>query len=676
MIKQLKFFSLIVAFIFLSTVIAIYSGITQELSKLFYYQPAGLVAGEYTVRIAQVGGSKSNPSYPRTVVGYPANESHFTGCQDLYSQFNMAKISGDAAFCVQAAESVNPNILKFGTWGGFDDGNFPSNESSFGYHIFRSLDPQLSSDINGTSVDVPLENTDGTGFPRWEDPPGSGTYPYGTVGSSVFIVGPNRQTGVISYSPDRISYGSVDEANYTLEAVGGIGGNHSAHEYIRIPIKIRGWSPNVTAVNPYGGDNAIDYYLDNKYAGNNLTDASHFDGVWYDTQTLLPNNYSFEYTDFDMNWQADETQYGLAGRNTIWYDGVHSLFNEEKSRTGVDYVISNDGYGVIPPDEVISWHNGFVVEKGMKGLYDWQLYFDALRKWDSSDKFVVCIDGSTTWTATKYASYKNRYQEMRLGLAMNTMGPGYYGHAAGPHFFFTYVYDEYKVELGYPLGAPIRIANKCNSTNGRCPYVRFFTNGAVVVNHTLAPVSLTASDLSGLAGYAGPYYRFYGGQNTSFNNGTELTDANPIALDGTNNGGHDGQDNTGDGVILVNSANYYAVADIVVGNFNNNDTSPGSSPVEVTGSWNDHPAVNANNPYYSQWDQDDVSLSSEGAGYFVTSDANARATFRPTIGIGGEYRVYEWHGWDGSSGGDNEATNVPYEVNIGGTVAASGTINQ
>lgn len=669
----IKAFFLIAFFVITGNLVLWKTGFTNEISKIFYWPiETGQVAGEYMVKIAAASGVNFNQPYPRLVFSNPNASEHVASiCADYISKFNLAAIVDPENDCIDKVKSANPTLIALGNWGSLADGNFPSNESSFGYHIFNYHSPQIAQSIDNATIDIPLVGADvNSGFPRWETSPGSGNLPYGKTGSSDFVVGTNKEIGVITYSPDRFSYSEVDEDNKILKGVGGLGASHTAGSYLRMPIKFVGWAPNVTDVNPYGGDNAINYYLTNKYTTTNLANSSHFDGIWYDQKTLLQDPQFWALTDFDMNWQDDKEQWGDEGKLDKWIAGLKKMFTLEKQKTGREIVITNDGYGVIPPESIVSWHDGFMSECCMYGFWNWQLYFDALRKWDQPGKIIICVDGTLTWTDSKLQNYKNDFKDMRLGLSMNAMGPGYYARSVLSAYELTLWYDEYDVDLGQPTSEPYKIVSQCNSANNRCPYVRFFDNGAVIVNHTLKPVTINQSDLAGLTGYEGPYFRFYGGQDPSFNNGKALVDQ-PVVLNGELV--EDGQDkkNGGDGIILVNTNNYYAVSDILVGNSNNNDTSPASKPVEITGNWNIKPPANHQNPYYSQWDSDE---NSEGTGYFYSVDSSATAIFRPTIGIGGEYEIFEWHGWAGNSSG-GEATNVATEIqHSGGT--QNTTINQ
>ena len=140
--------------------------------------------------------------------------------------------------------------------------------------------------------------------------------------------------------------------------------------------------------------------------------------------------------------------------------------------------------------------------------------------------------------------------------------------------------------------------------------MRFFDNGAAICNPTAGIITVQASELVGKDGYAGPYYKFKGGQAPDFNNGELFTS---VELYGETRPRE--KDNQGDGILLFREPTTL-VADITIGNTFNNDTSPASEPVELAGSWREamdsddtqFPFPNRN-PCFSQWNQDAVNNS-------------------------------------------------------------------
>ena len=140
----------------------------------------------------------------------------------------------------------------------------------------------------------------------------------------------------------------------------------------------------------------------------------------------------------------------------------------------------------------------------------------------------------------------------------------------------------------------------------------------------------------------------------------------------------------GDGVLMFSEPTT-VVSDVIVDNFYNNDTSPGSQPVELVGNWlrqvsRGDPIIANNNPY---WCQRGDKLRSgdfdEAYGYHAigAGSGDATAVYRPSIGVPGYYEISEWHGWHGDYPSSSaEGTNVPFKIAINDTVKIRGTINQ
>jgi len=686
--------------------------VSQVLYNKFYAFEKSVVAGEFTVQIAQAADPKWNPSYPRVAFFWPKSEAHPTGCSQFRSKFDIVGLSFDTdARCASAIKQANPNMIILATLHDMMRSN-----DNFQYHTFRYFDPQLAEDINSTSADAGVTNTDGEGFPRWSNPPNTNSFPYGTNGSSVFIVNDRSVPNLSAYTPDHVSYGyndrnwstHVDEINKTLQNISGVSGSHSTGSYLRQPIKAADWVPNITPANPYDGQEAARYFIDHDRL--DIIDASNFapyDGSHYATyrtdwpynseggEVSLANN-----VDFDLNWQRDWDEHGGDWINDQWHQGLQYMWNYERQKMSAlkggakTIVIANNGSS-FPGDSTVSWNEGFFLEYGMLGQYSWPNYYSKLRLWDRDDKYVIAEDGAQKpvyeMSENYWRYWKDRFSDMRYGLTTALMGNAFYGRNFGTWFQLGLWYDEYETNLGYPTGPPHELSNHCSSSaspNGRhCVYVRFFDNGAVIVNPTFSDQTIDQSELVGLAGYGGPYWRFRGGQDPDFNNGGSFTS---VLLKGSFNTDPDNlsnsdKDDHGDGILLFTTQDYNVVSDIMVGNYPNNDTSPASEPVQLTGDWDKEPD-NASNPYWSQWNYGDPDTSGwrypqasfEGYGAFYTDGSSgATATFEPTIGVAGDYDIYEWHGWrGGTANAVTEATNVPYEINSGGSVVASGTIDQ
>jgi hypothetical protein len=188
--------------------------------------------------------------------------------------------------------------------------------------------------------------------------------------------------------------------------------------------------------------------------------------------------------------------------------------------------------------------------------------------------------------------------------------------------------------------------------------------------------TITASDLAASDPRGGSkYYRFLGGQDPSFNNGREVTNSDPIHLWGTTvMRNWDDPDPIGDGILLFRDPTTL-VTPIVVDNNENNYTSPGSNPIQYSGSWH---FSNDGDWYYAYYRDRDYKVF-QPYGYAWSEPGNGEnvATYIPTIGQSGYYRVEEWHGYHGPSPeAVREATNVPYTIIYGSGQKTPGTINQ
>ena len=292
-----------------------------------------------------------------------------------------------------------------------------------------------------------------------------------------------------------------------------------------------------------------------------------------------------------------------------------------------------------------------------------------------------------------YAVYpsRNDFKFMRYGLTFVLMGDGYFdfGDKSGGEHYWVKYFDEYDVDLGYPKGAAQKLANGA--------WVRFFDNGLVLVNGSdTQDVTVTSDMIKNLAGYSpgssGYYYRFKGGQDlainghNALNNGDIFDFSHPITLKITQPFYQDENTITpsrADGIILVREPKSI-VSDIIIDNWNSG-TSPGSaSPSEnktedMSGFLQATDCGEGSNYYTLRCaiyedpntsSPDEVYLSPPFA--LATGGSNAKAVYRPGIGVAGNYEVFEWHG---SLNSGTLASNVNYTVNHAGG-SSQRTVNQ
>jgi len=209
--------------------------------------------------------------------------------------------------------------------------------------------------------------------------------------------------------------------------------------------------------------------------------------------------------------------------------------------------------------------------------------------------------------------------------------------------YYHRYYDEYDLNVGYPT-------TEMQKLDSREIWVRFFDGGAAICNITGGDVTVTDGQLQGLTGYDGPYYRFKGGQDPTFNTGEQFTAVNLKAEKFLY---YNVYNYNGDGIILVKNQTT-CVADILIDN-SDPGTSPGTDEPAYTGGWEQ--TFEDNNSYHlkiAPW-KGDANLS----GYHrIGGGGSATAVYTPTIGVAGVYRIYEWHGHHNGS----EATNVHFII--------------
>jgi hypothetical protein len=376
------------------------------------------------------------------------------------------------------------------------------------------------------------------------------------------------------------------------------------------------------------------------------TDWSVFDGVFWDSWagglSWQPN---YDKVDFDRNGVADNKQRpGLA--DEYWRKGNELIVQKLRQ--------------FIPPGKIVMAHEAgmdeytFLNGIGFEGWtgHSWQWHFESMIL-PYANKAVAprvnFIEGQ---------GEPESFQRMRFGLTTACLADAYYGLDDGGFAHrYTYIFDEYLADLGYPTSPPTQIKPGV--------WVRYFDHGVVITNGSGRSQTVASSELNG-----GPYYRFLGGQVPSVNNGQPFTSVN---LAGSGAGGNEGNQ-TGDGIILFKKPTTL-VAEIIVDNVLRNMTSPGSSPANLIGGWTqqDQGNVGNTNAYALNYGWDEF-----GAPYAYTNAGNGenQAVYTPTIGVAGEYEVFEWHPFHGNSDAQaQEASDVPYTL-VHRDGSTSGTIDQ
>jgi hypothetical protein len=148
--------------------------------------------------------------------------------------------------------------------------------------------------------------------------------------------------------------------------------------------------------------------------------------------------------------------------------------------------------------------------------------------------------------------------------------------------------------------------------------VRYFDHGVIISNISGEPKTVTSGQLSG-----GPYWRFFGAQNQSFNDGSQFTS---VDLEGV------------DGIVLFTQPTTL-VTPIVIDNMPINMTSLDQDSAEYIGDWTQTDLrYTHSKTYYGLgygWD--------EVASPYASTTSPGTATYRATINVPGQYEVFEWH---------------------------------
>ncbi len=213
--------------------------------------------------------------------------------------------------------------------------------------------------------------------------------------------------------------------------------------------------------------------------------------------------------------------------------------------------------------------------------------------------------------------------------------------------YWSFWYDEFEVELGRPIDT----ARELRPGLG----FRCFENGIALANVDGTDKTVSASELNGLcSGHSGTYYKVKSGQDlalatlgtwTPLHNGGQFTSA---TLTSVRYGPLDNY--RGDGLILTLTPQTL-VSDIIVDN-NYMSTSPtvriqpDGYPVILSGMVQEQGCRLSQDtpPTGSDYYTVRCGWNNKSDAYAIQSSGSPRAEFVPTIGVPGQYEVFEWHG--------------------------------
>jgi len=313
-----------------------------------------------------------------------------------------------------------------------------------------------------------------------------------------------------------------------------------------------------------------------------------------------------------------------------WLDGVNKILTGIRQKIGNNKIIFVNSSRF----HIFDWDitNGLFLEhQEYSGSF---FYKKQIEKW-----MKVAPSPHVLHYGANMAPTRDNYKYMRFHLVYSLFGDAYFeatdrGTSAGAdqqHWYVSY-YDEFDTDLGQPTTDMvflkkipiIKIGGKSNDA-----WVRFFDNGAIILNASSESVTITDEEIKTITGYDGPYYRFQGGQDPITNNGSIFTD---VTLSGRKFvAGY-----IGDGIILLKESKTI-VSEIIIDNIESN-TSPGSHSAELNGNWKGNEKGKATKTWTQGKRRKDVFH------LHYTEAKNAEAIFKPTIGVAGNYEVFEWHG--------------------------------
>jgi hypothetical protein len=436
------------------------------------------------------------------------------------------------------------------------------------------------------------------------------------------------------------------------------------------------------------------------YAARHLTvemDFSLYDGVFYDWWWGGMGSDAKTRGDLDSSGVADINEWGIDSLRYVWQQGLREFHDMQNSLPGNPYGVVQVGADW----NIWSFINGVCFE-------DWPVYNGPWERWRGiyndqatqglRDPRLMLLDAAHRHFAIALPAvipYKNNYTSVRFAFSSCLLTSAYFfvdegnmsypetdgrnGHHGNIHF-----YDEMsgKGQLGYPLTDMIKLPGKAvalkSSTGTPEPnadgvYVRFFDNGVSVVNATGIGQSINASELAAYDPAAGSgYFRFRGGQDPQFNNGEPVTDSDPLFLWGIM-----AQANWfdlevfGDGAMLFREPDTL-ITPIIVDNHVNNQTSPGSDPIQHIGSWT---LTSQGHQFYAYYyDRNYGPFQPDGFAWSPAGDGENVALYVPTIGLNGYYEVYEWHGQHDTQ--SPQATDVPIRIQYAGDGDSTLTVNQ
>ena len=378
-----------------------------------------------------------------------------------------------------------------------------------------------------------------------------------------------------------------------------------------------------------------------------------FDGVSSDGSWAGPGGSD---VDLDRNGLNDytETGKGSAWVRQKWYDGndharnmlrdyYYQMFGSRDSKLITYWTIS--GNMSITTANGVGWEAMFI---------NYPITFSSwpslINTWETFGplpriNYVAAYNsyaGSLFDKVNSPPILKNYFRYVRWTLGIALLNNAYYVNSGSGSHWANY-YDEFDVPLGYPKGSARQLSNGA--------WIRCFDNGIVIVNPTNTNITVTNAMLQTYSECTGTYYRFKGNQDLVWNNGALF---DQVTLLSTSSGR---SQNVGEGIILVKQSNFVVASDIIIDN-TEVSTSPGSVMATLTGFSSTY-ASSSNTNYNPVWGTQLFYHTNN----YAAANSGAVAVFKPTINVGGQYEVFEWHGGAGQYlTSYTEATNTPVTI--------------
>ncbi|MBI3119999.1 MAG: VCBS repeat-containing protein [Candidatus Kerfeldbacteria bacterium] len=200
-------------------------------------------------------------------------------------------------------------------------------------------------------------------------------------------------------------------------------------------------------------------------------DGIFYDSVWDAITPFFPD----EQLDLDMDGVAESA----ATQNAAWKDGMETLMAESRRLEGPEKLIIGNGGA----NNYLDSMNGRLIEnfpdlfgEGWTRAMKWYGQANV----DAREPIVNIVNGDTN-NSGKFKEFRR----MRLGLTSTLLFDGFYSFDSGTlDHSQLWWYDEYSVDLGYPISRAKNLFKPNDPTMERGIWMREFEHGAVVVNST------------------------------------------------------------------------------------------------------------------------------------------------------------------------------------------------